>query len=184
MWLKWYLLRIKYSRLLLKWLFCRTETVRMANCFTLQWRDHEGNCVSNHRRHHYLLNRLFRRRSKKTPKLRVTGLCERNSPVTGEFPAQRASNAENVSIWWRHHEHPVLYVWRTQTWSSPCLHRTLLGHQQIQRWLQIIKSKDRIYREYTKSMGSHIKSYSKGENKPNSNSQVVYINNHYHNLFT
>ena len=23
---------------------------------------------------------------------------------TGEFPAQRASNAENVSIWWRHHE--------------------------------------------------------------------------------
>ena len=25
-----------------------------------------------------------------------------NSPVTGEFPAQMASNAENVSIWWRH----------------------------------------------------------------------------------
>ena len=24
--------------------------------------------------------------------------------VTGEFPARRASNAENVSIWWRHHE--------------------------------------------------------------------------------
>ena len=36
-------------------------------------------------------------------KLRVTGLCVRNSPVTGEFPTQRASNAENVSIWWRHH---------------------------------------------------------------------------------
>ena len=26
-----------------------------------------------------------------------------NSPGTAEFPAQRASNAENVSIWWRHH---------------------------------------------------------------------------------
>ena len=26
-----------------------------------------------------------------------------NSPVTGEFPSQRASNAENLSIWWRHH---------------------------------------------------------------------------------
>ena len=26
-----------------------------------------------------------------------------NSPVTGEFPAQTASDAENVSIWWRHH---------------------------------------------------------------------------------
>ena len=34
---------------------------------------------------------------------RVTGLCEGNSPVTNEFPAQRARNAENVSIWWRHH---------------------------------------------------------------------------------
>ena len=36
--------------------------------------------------------------SKKTSKLRVTGLCAGNSPVTGEFPAQMASNAENVSI--------------------------------------------------------------------------------------
>ena len=33
-----------------------------------------------------------------------TGLCEGNSPVNGDFPTQRASNAENVSIWWRHHE--------------------------------------------------------------------------------
>ena len=32
-----------------------------------------------------------------------TSLCEENSPGTGEFPAQMASNAENVSIWWRHH---------------------------------------------------------------------------------
>ena len=47
---------------------------------------------------------VFRRRSKKTSKLRVTGLCEGNSLVTGEFPAQRASNAANVSIWWRHHD--------------------------------------------------------------------------------
>ena len=28
--------------------------------------------------------------------LRVTGLCGGNSLVTGEFPAQRASNTENV----------------------------------------------------------------------------------------
>ena len=33
---------------------------------------------------------------KKTSKLRVTGLCEGKSPVTGEFPAQMASNADNV----------------------------------------------------------------------------------------
>ena len=35
-----------------------------------------------------------RRTSKKVSKLRVTGLCEGNLPVTGEFPTQRASNAE------------------------------------------------------------------------------------------
>ena len=29
-----------------------------------------------------------------------------NSPVTGEFPVQMASNAENVSIWWRHRDSP------------------------------------------------------------------------------
>ena len=40
---------------------------------------------------------------KQTPKLCVSGLCVENSPVTSEFPAERASNAENVSIWWRHH---------------------------------------------------------------------------------
>ena len=41
--------------------------------------------------------------SKKTSQLRVTGLCAGNSPVTGEFPAQMACNADSVSIWWRHH---------------------------------------------------------------------------------
>ena len=48
--------------------------------------------------------------SKKTPKLRVTGLCEGNSPVTGEFPAQRTSNAENFSIRWRHHVIGIMAV--------------------------------------------------------------------------
>ena len=53
--------------------------------------------------HDCLLNRLFRRRSKETPKLCVTGLYAGKSPGTGEFPAQMVSNAEHVSIWWRHH---------------------------------------------------------------------------------
>ena len=70
---------------------------------SLQWRHNEHNGVSNHQPHDCLLKRLFRRRSKKTSKLRVTGLCEGIPPVTGEFPAQRASNAEILSIWWRHH---------------------------------------------------------------------------------
>ena len=59
--------------------------------------------MSNHKPHDCLFNCLFERRSKKTSKLHVTGLCEGNSPVTSEFPAQRTSNAEKISIWWCHH---------------------------------------------------------------------------------
>ena len=70
---------------------------------TLQWRHDECESVSNRLCPDCLLKRLFRHRSKKTPKLRVTGLCEGNPSVTGGFPSQRSSNAENVSIWWRHH---------------------------------------------------------------------------------
>ena len=69
----------------------------------LRWRHNDHAGVSNHQPHDCLLNRLFRRKSKKTSKLRVTCLCVGNSPGTGEFPAQMASYAENVSIWWRHH---------------------------------------------------------------------------------
>ena len=75
---------------------------------TLQWLHNRRDGVSNHQPRLCLLNRIFRRRSKKTSKLRVTGLCAGNSPVTGEFPLQMASNAEHVSIWWRHHD-----LWRT-----------------------------------------------------------------------
>ena len=74
----------------------------------LQWRHNERHGASNHQHLDCLLNRLFRRTLKKTPKLRVTGLCEGNPPVTGGFLSQRVSYAENVSIWWRHHE-PVPY---------------------------------------------------------------------------
>ena len=73
-------------------------------CLSLQWRHNGRDGVSNHQPHECLLNRLFRRRSKETSKLRVTGFCAGNSLGTGEFPAQMASNAENVSIWWRHHD--------------------------------------------------------------------------------
>ena len=69
----------------------------------LRWRHSKLDDVSNHRRLDCLLSSLFRRRSKKISKLRVTGLCKGISPVTGEFPAQRASNAEFFFIWWRHH---------------------------------------------------------------------------------
>ena len=53
---------------------------------SLRWRHNGRVGVSNHQPNDCVLKRLFRRRSKKTSKLRVTGLCARNSPGTGEFP--------------------------------------------------------------------------------------------------
>ena len=70
---------------------------------SLQWRHNERDGVSTHQPYECLLKRLFKAQIKETAKLRVTGLCVGSSPVTSEFPAQIASNAENVSIWWRHH---------------------------------------------------------------------------------
>ena len=93
--------------------WCRTSGKPLS---ALQWRHNEHDSVSNHQPHDCFLNRLFRRRSKKTSKLRVAGLCAENSPGTGEFPAQKASNAENISIWWRHHgTNYGLVYWRIYT---------------------------------------------------------------------
>ena len=64
-------------------------------CRALQWRHNEHDGVSNYQPRDCFLKRLLRRKSKKTLKLRVTDLCVGNSPVTSEFPAQTASNAEN-----------------------------------------------------------------------------------------
>ena len=84
---------------------------------TLEWRHNERNGVSNHRHLDCLFSLLFRRPSKKTPKPRVTGLYEGNPPVTGGFPSQRASDAENVSIWWRHHVTPYSFTWSGEPYS-------------------------------------------------------------------
>ena len=89
---------------------------------SLQWRHNERNGVSNHQPHDCLLRCLFRHRSKKISKLHVTGLCEGNSPVTGEFPAQRNSNAENISIWWRHHVYTAFGLITKQPLSPPHHH--------------------------------------------------------------
>ena len=105
---------------------------------TLRWRYNERNSVSNHQPRECLLNRLFRRRSKKSSKLRVTGLCAGNSPGTGEFPAQMASNAENVSIWWRHHEAGTLWS-EGRTKGDVCLHITLYHYRHYADLSEFIK---------------------------------------------
>ena len=68
-------------------------------CDSLQWHHNELNCVSNQQPHDCLFNRLFRRRSMKISKLCATGLCARISQIA----RTKASNAEYVPIWWRHH---------------------------------------------------------------------------------
>ena len=75
----------------------------------LQWRHNEHNGALNHRHLHYLLILLLRCRSKITSKLHVTGLCQGNPPVNG-FPSQSASNAKNVTIWWRYYVF-VIFQW-------------------------------------------------------------------------
>ena len=65
----------------LQWYIWNVVTHNKVN--TLRWRHNGHDSVSNHQPHDCLLNRLFRRRSKKTSKLRVTGLCAGNSQGIG-----------------------------------------------------------------------------------------------------
>ena len=69
----------------------------------------------------------------KKSKPRVTGLCVGNSPGTGEFPGQMASNAENVSIWWRHHGLTEDYIIYTNAGIL------LIGHLGINVWENVIE---------------------------------------------
>ena len=93
-WMERILLRKKMTYIFLGLIAQYNSTIQ---CGSPQWR-HDGCMI-------VYSTVFFRRRSKKTSKLRATGLDEGNSSVTGELPAQRASNVENVPIWWRHHDY-------------------------------------------------------------------------------
>ena len=82
---------------------------------TLQWRHNERDCVSNHQPHDCLPNRWFGHRSKKTSKLRVTGVTPRQWTITYtsyyivfllEINLQTRHLAYRLDIvgpaWWRH----------------------------------------------------------------------------------
>ena len=81
----------------------RRYPLASSTAVSLRWRHNSRDGPSDHQRLGCLLSRLFRRRSRKTTKFRTTGLCERNPSVTDGFRSQRASNVENVSMWWRPH---------------------------------------------------------------------------------
>ena len=138
-----------------KWQWRQPAVWRLKSPSSLRWRHNEHDSVSNHQPHHSLLKRLFRRRSKKTSKLRVTGHCAGNSPATGEFPAQMASYAENVSIWWRHHVLDRLFdrlfrLTKHQTSPPYWLSR---GNPPIHRWIPL--TKDRLCRIIFHEMSFH-----------------------------
>ena len=111
-------MKINVSLFFRNWKMVQT-CARIHHC-SLHWRHNGHDSVSNHQLDDCLLNRLFRRRSKKISKLRVTGLCGGNSPETGEFRAQMASNAENISIWWRHHVSTCFYTRVSVMWITEC----------------------------------------------------------------
>ena len=81
----------------------KKRTVYYTTFISLQWHYDECDGVWNHQRLDCLLNHLSRRRLKKTTKPRVIGLVEGNPQMTGGFPWQNASSAENVSICCCHH---------------------------------------------------------------------------------
>ena len=81
-----------------------SDAIPALRWYPLQWHHNERDGISNHQPHDCLHNRLFKAQIKENIKLRITGLRQGNSLVTSEFPWQRASNVENVSIWWRHHD--------------------------------------------------------------------------------
>ena len=91
---------------------------------SLKWRHNGRDSVSNHQPHDCLFNRLFKRRLKKISKPRVTGLCAGNSPVTDEFPAQMASNAEMfpfddaIMFFLWHCSNPDGYWWNLQAFRQ------------------------------------------------------------------
>ena len=91
-------------------------------CFLLLWLYHGFHCndvimstkASQITSHTIVYSTVYSAPIKETSNLRVTGLCVANLPVTGEFPAQTASNAENIFIWWRNHAQ-VLFL---PNWSN------------------------------------------------------------------
>ena len=97
--LKNHLLRQYFNWIELKYYMCSKHlgqlslTHRNSN-MSLEWLHNGRDDVTDLQPNHCLLNRLFRRRSTKSSKLRITGLCVGNLPVTGEFPAQLTSNAK------------------------------------------------------------------------------------------
>ena len=76
---------------------------------TLHWRQNDHGGVSNQQPHGCVLNRLFRRKSKKTPKLRVTVLCVGNSPHKGPVTRKMVQFDDVIMTYICVHDMPTLF---------------------------------------------------------------------------
>ena len=119
--------------------YCKAHVLIMATSskYSLRWRHNGHDGVSNKQPHNCLPNLLFGCRSKKTSKLSISGLCEGNSPGTGEFPARMASNTENISIWWCHHVHVSYAMFILVNSLSHTQNENLNYRYNHKHWLRI-----------------------------------------------
>ena len=85
--------------------------------FSLHWRHNDHYGVSNHQPHGCLLNRLFRRRSKKTSKFRVTGLCVGNSPGPVNSPPKGPVTRKMFPF-----DDVIMWLSRATSLKRRCLH--------------------------------------------------------------
>ena len=83
----------------------------------LQWRHDGHDGFSNHQPHDCLLNLLSRRKSKKTSKLRVTGIYAGNSPW---IPRTKCQWRGKCSIGWRQHGDGCKHCMQS-CYDWPCL---------------------------------------------------------------
>ena len=131
--------------------FIDTSLVRTGIIYniSLQWRHNECDGVSNHRHIDCLFNRLFRRRSNKTSKLRVTGLCDGNPSVTGRFPSQKVSNAEKIPF-------DDVMMWLCQNVRHATLHFNVCNVIRLKCFILIFKYRCVPFKLY---QVAHIKTF-------------------------
>ena len=114
----WYHKSVSYSVNIDKryyWFYWCDSILQVLILYALCWGHNGHDGVSKHHTQNCLLKRLFRCRSKKTSKLRITGLCEGNSPVTSEFPAKKPEMQKNFPF------DDVIMMYVIQAWPSLCL---------------------------------------------------------------
>ena len=151
---------LKCISLLFAWYYCyqciimsypRCSWYKFRNVLLL-WRHNGHHGVSNHQPHDSLINRSLRRRSNETSKLRVTGFCAGDSPVTGEFPVVRkwfqlaylirdlcTCNADQFYIL------PVYYLVEPDIFLASLVLRAIKLTEKKQLHANILEQKNKLY---------------------------------------